>query len=94
MTTSYLVERYWPGISLRDAEDVLAREAEAARELCREGRPVHVVRTTFVEEDETLLSIVEARAEADVVELGVRAGRPADRIVAAQDLTASAGKAQ
>lgn len=89
---TFVVERYWPGISIAEAESLLEREAAAAQAMRDEGRFIQVLRSTLVEADETLLSIVEAESEPDVVELGARTGRPADRIVAARDLPTSASE--
>lgn len=81
-----MVERYWPGISAAEAEAVAAREAALAEAMRNEGGSIRVLHATLVEDDETLLSFVEAESQVDVVELGRRAGAPADRIVTALEL--------
>lgn len=78
-----MVERYWPGVSVELAEAVIARETSLVAAMSAEGRPIRVLHATLVEEDETVLSVVEALSRADVVELGERSGAPADRVVAA-----------
>jgi hypothetical protein len=83
---TFVVERYWPGVSRDEAALLVAREAEVADAMQCEGRHVRVVRTTLVESDEMLLSVVEARTEDDVAMLGERAGRAVDRIVRARDV--------
>ena len=84
---TFVVERYWPGISATEAATVMASEADHAAEMRREGTSVRVLRSTLVEDDETLLSLVEAASREDVVELGRRAGAPPDRIVPAVEMT-------
>ncbi len=86
MTREFVVERYWPGVSTAEAEAVAGREAALAEAMRDEGRSIRVLRSTLVEDDETLLSFVEAESRADVVELGRRAGAPADRIVTALEM--------
>lgn len=83
---TYLLERYWPGISRTDAEAVIACEATHAETMRGEGRSVRVLRSTLVAVDEVLLSLVEAESEYDAAELGRRCGVPADRIVPAEDM--------
>ncbi len=83
---TYIVERYWPGVSPEEAETVIARETAVAVAMRAEGKPIRVVRSTLVQEDETLLSLVEAESEQEVAELGSRAGTPADRIVPALEM--------
>lgn len=88
--TTFIVERYLPGISLAEAEAMLAREAAAARAMRAEGRAISVLRSTLVEQDEAILSVIEAESELDVTELGERTGKPADRIVPARELATAA----
>lgn len=90
---TFVLERYLPGVSHAEAEAVLRREAEAAAAMAAAGRAVHVLHATLVEGDESVTSVVEAPSRADVVELGERAGAPADRIVPAVALETSTPRA-
>lgn len=81
---TFVVERYWPGVSVERAEAVIAREASLVEAMTAEGRPIRVLYATLVEADETVMSVVEALSWADVVELGERSGTPADRVVPAR----------
>lgn len=83
---TFVVERYWPGVSIGAAERVMTREASVARDMNHEGTAIRVVRSTLVQDDETVLSLVEADSEQDVAELARRSGVRADRIVPAQDV--------
>lgn len=83
LVKTFVVERYWPGVSVEQAEAVIAREASLVEEMSAEGRPIRVLHATLVEGDETMMSVVEALSRADVVELGERSGTPADRVVPA-----------
>lgn len=86
---TFLLERFWPGITPTRAMTVVARDDALAATMRGEGRSIRVVRTTLLPGDETLMSIVEAESEQDVAELGERAEAPADRVVAALELSAT-----
>ena len=79
----FLVELYVPK---GDGEAVAqsARLARlAARELTREGRSVHYMRSIFVPDDETCFLFYEATSADDVAEAVRRASLPFDRVALA-----------
>ncbi len=92
LVRTFVVERYWPGVSVELAEAVIAREASLVAAMSAEGRPIRVLHATLVEGDETVMSVVEALSRADVVELGERSGTPADRVVPAVEMQPSPGR--
>jgi hypothetical protein len=78
---TFLVERYWPGITeatFRTAHDRLRKSAEALR---REGIDVVHLRSTLAAGEEAVFSFFRAGSMADVAEANRRGGVPFDRIV-------------
>jgi hypothetical protein len=78
---TFLVERYWPGITeatFRTAHDRLREAAEALR---REGIEVVHLRSTLAASEEAVFSFFRAGSTADVAEASRRGGVPFDRIV-------------
>jgi hypothetical protein len=57
------------------------RLGRAAAELTAEGRPVHILRSIFVSEDETCFVLVEAASAEDVRAAARRATLPFERVV-------------
>jgi hypothetical protein len=79
--STFLVERYWPGVSAVEIRSAVARETRSAEEMGREGRRVRYLRSTFVPKEEALLCLFEATSRDEVAELNERAAVPFDRIV-------------
>jgi len=78
---TFLVERYWPGIteaSFRAAHDRLRKATDALR---REGIEVVHLRSTLAGGEEAVFSFFRAGSTADVAEANRRGGVPFDRIV-------------
>jgi hypothetical protein len=86
--TEYLVELYVSKTNCAAIEAGWERLSRAAAELTDEGRPVRLVRSIFVPEDETCFLLVEARTAEVVRETARRARLACERVVeAAVDLT-------
>jgi hypothetical protein len=81
----FLVELY---LSRADTDGPV-RESQrtrlAAAALTAEGRPVRLVRTIFVPEDETCFLLVEADTAEAVREAATRAALPYERVLATAD---------
>ncbi len=86
--TTFLVERYWPGVDLTVLRDVLPRLEAAARAMTAEGSPVEHVGSIFMPVDQVVFSLITARDESLVRQLNERADLPADRIATAITLLA------
>lgn len=86
---AFVLERYLPGVSRTQVERVIARDRALAREMAAEGRAISVLHATFVEDDEAVMSVVEAASRQDAVELGDRSGTPPDRVVRAVEVASS-----
>ncbi|HEX6699619.1 MAG TPA: hypothetical protein VF101_02720 [Gaiellaceae bacterium] len=79
----FLVELY---VAKRDDAAIAAgweRFSRAAAEVTDAGRPVRLVRSIFVPEDETCFLLVEADADAVVLETARRASLVCERVVEA-----------
>ena len=82
-TTTFLVERYWPGIDEAGARAVVARLEARARDMSAEGEDIGHVGSILMPADEVVFSLITARDEAMARDLNVRADARIDRIAAA-----------
>ncbi|HMI22068.1 MAG TPA: nickel-binding protein [Gaiellaceae bacterium] len=78
--TSYLVEHYQPGTSVRNLSTWADRLRAAAAEMAHEGEAIRLVHATIVPADESLLCLFEADSEARVRNVYGRAGLGFERI--------------
>jgi hypothetical protein len=81
--STFLVERYSPGIDLATLRGELPRLEAAAREMSASGTPVTHMISILMPIDEVVFSLIQAGDEQLVRELGERSGLPADRIAEA-----------
>ncbi len=77
---TFVVERFWPGVTPALAQEVAGRLTEAAAGFSREGRAVRYVGSVLLPADEVMVSVVEAAAPDVVRGVAARAGHAADRI--------------
>ena len=89
--STFVVERYWPGVSAASLEAAVSRGGRSAAEMRREGRHVRYLHSTLVPADETVFCFFEAAERQDVLELNERADLPFDRIVEAVTLAPETG---
>ena len=83
---TFLVERYWPGVTLATFTEAAGRLADSVDRLRREGAAIQTVAATLVPSDEAAYWIVDA-SSIDLVEKACQgAGMGAERIVPAIDL--------
>lgn len=91
--TEFLVELYVSKTDCAAIAVTAERLSLAAAELTAEGRPVRLLRSIFVPEDETCFLLVEAATVEMVRETARRAVLPLERVVeAAIDLANSNGR--
>ncbi len=81
--TTFLVERYWPGIDIATLRALLPRLESVALAMTAEGTPVEHVGSILMPVDEVVFSLFAASDEALVRELNARAELPIDRIAEA-----------
>ncbi len=89
--STFLVERYWPGVDLTTLRAALPRLEAAARAMTAEGRRIEHVGSILMPVDEVVFSLIAAADESLVRQLHERADLPADRIAEAVPLLADTG---
>jgi hypothetical protein len=82
-TTTYLVERYWPGIDEPQLRAALPDLDRAARVMREEGRPVEHVGSILMPADQVVFTLIDAPDESAVREVNERAALRIDRIAIA-----------
>lgn len=77
---TFLMERYWPGAGRADVATAEERLCRAAAELARDEIPIRILSSTWIPDDEVVLTMFEAGEEDDVLELSRRGDYPFDRM--------------
>ena len=85
---TFLVERYWPGVTSELLVQALRRGRRVIAEMSAEGTPVRDMGCTLIPAEEVVFSVYEGPSEPAVRELNERAGIPFSRIVEAIAITA------
>ena len=83
---TYLVERYWPGVTVEEFRSALERERAVIARMSEEGACIRVVSSMLIPADEVLFSVYEAPTATVVRRLNEQAGIPFDRIVEAEEV--------
>lgn len=78
-TQTFLIERFWPGVTPAGAR-AAARRLDAAAAGSGSGDRVRHVRTGLLPNDEVVWSMVEARSAEAVIAVTTLASHPVDRI--------------
>jgi hypothetical protein len=84
---TYLVERYWPGVTSELLLEALKRGRRVMEEMCGEGTPVRDVNCILIPGEEVVFSVYEGPSADAVRELNARADIPLSRIVEAITFT-------
>jgi hypothetical protein len=79
--TTFLVERYWPGVTEPVFRSAHGRLRHATASLRREGIEVVHLRSALAAREEAVFSFFTAPSAADVAEANRRGAVPFDRIV-------------
>jgi hypothetical protein len=87
---TFLVERYWPGVTLEAFTEAAGRLSDSVDRLRREGAAIRTVAATLVPSDEAAYWIVDAPSIDLVGKACQGAGMGAERIVPAIELRPSA----
>ena len=77
--TTFLVERYWPGVDLDGLRAAIPKLEAASAAMRESGRSVGHVGSILMPDDEVVFSLFTADDVSAVSELNQRAGLPADR---------------
>jgi Nickel responsive protein SCO4226-like len=80
---TYLVERYWPGVTRERLLEALDRGRQVMGQMHSEGTNVRGIYCTLVPSEEIVFSLYEGPSEAAVRQFSELAGLPVSRIVEA-----------
>ena len=80
---TYLVERYWPGVTSELLLEALERERRVMEEMRGEGTRVRDIGCLLIPGEEVVFSVYEGPSTDAVRQLNERAGIPVSRIVEA-----------
>lgn len=83
----YLVERYWPGVTLERLLAALERAQRVSEEMSGGGTPIREVSCILIPVEEIVFSLYEGPSAIAVRQLNQRAGIPVSRIVEAIAVT-------
>jgi Protein of unknown function (DUF4242) len=86
---TYLVERYWPGVTSELLLEALERGRRVMAEMQAESTYVREVSCTLIPEEEVVFSVYEGPSAAAVRRLNERAAIPVSRIVEAVSMLES-----
>jgi hypothetical protein len=84
---TYLVERYWPGVTSELLLEALNRGRRVMEQMSEEGTHIRDISCTLIPAEEVVFSIYEGPSAAVVRQLNERAGIPVSRIVEAISVT-------
>ena len=84
---TYLVERYWPGVTSERLAEALGRDRRVIEEMSNEGTRVRQISCTLIPSEEVVFSVYEGPSTEAVLQLSERAGIPFSRIVEAVAVT-------
>ncbi len=90
---TYLVERYWPGVTCELLLEALERGRRVMKEMQREGTCLRDISCTVIPGEEVIFSVYEGPSASAVRQFNERAGIPTSRIVEAISVTVNAGPA-
>jgi hypothetical protein len=88
---TYLVERYWPGVTSELLLEALNRGRRVMKQMSGEGTPVRDISCIFIPDEEVVFSVYEGPSAAAIRNLNDRAGIPVSRIVEAIAVTGDQG---
>lgn len=81
--STFLVERYWPGVTEAAFADAARRVGEGVDAMRHDGVAIRIRSTTLVPGDEAGYWVIEAASKDAVEAVFARAGLPVERIVVA-----------
>jgi Protein of unknown function (DUF4242) len=89
---TYLVERYWPGVTLEQLLEALERGQRVIEEMNQEGTRIHDMSCTLIPGEEVVFSVYDGPSAAAVRRLNERASIPVSRIVDAIAVSGQGGR--
>jgi len=88
---TYLVERYWPGVTRELLLEALSRARRVMDEMSAEGMRIRDISCTLIPGEEVVFSVYEGPSANAVLQLNERVGIPVSRIVEAVSVTGGPG---
>jgi hypothetical protein len=80
---TYLVERYWPGVTTELLLQALDRSRRVMEQMSAEGTPIRDITSILIPTEEVVFSVYEGPSVVAVRQLNQRARIPVSRIVEA-----------
>lgn len=84
---TYLVERYWPGVTSEQLLEALRRAAQVMEVMSGEGTQMRDINCTLIPAEEVVFSVYDGPSATAVQQLNERAGIPFSRIIEAVTVT-------
>lgn len=84
---TYLVERYWPGVTSELLLEAIGRGRRVMRQMNAERTPIRELSCTLILDEEVVFSVYDGPSAALVRQFNERAGIPVSRIVEAIAVT-------
>jgi hypothetical protein len=78
---TFLVERYWPGVTMERLLDALERGRRQIEQMSAEGMLIREISCTLIPNEEVVFSVYESPSVVAIARLNERAGIPVSRIV-------------
>lgn len=85
--STYLVERYWPGVTNELIREALGRERRVIDEMRAEGTRVRDISWTLIPSEEVVFAMYEGPSATVVRQVSERANIPVSRVVEAVVVT-------
>lgn len=80
---TYLVERYWPGVTVEHLIEAIKRSRQVIAHVSGEGTSIRQLSCTLIPGEEVVFSVYEGPSAIAIQQLDERAGLPVSRIVGA-----------
>jgi Protein of unknown function (DUF4242) len=84
---TYLVERYWPGVTVERLLEAMERGRLVMEQMSAEGMHIRDISCTLIPSEEVVFSVYEASSAIEVRNFNERADIPISRIVEAVVMT-------
>jgi hypothetical protein len=82
--TAFLVERYWPGVSVDAFRVATAQLRTTIEQMAAAGEPIELLHATLVPADESTYAVIAASGPERVEAACRNAGLPYERLLAAE----------
>jgi hypothetical protein len=83
---TFLVERYWPGVTAEAVRSTEKLLQEGVASLNAEGIPIRYLSSTLILAEESVFSVFHGRSADEVAEVNRRSRVPFDRILLATEI--------